>query len=124
MKEKLLKEVEFTNRGFGIIRFNDDYGEACTLQESSACDPHIWLGVHDPHPQIMCSDAIRLGIPLDENCEHYNGKPCGWQKYDIPEEVVLSTRMHLNPAQAKELAHALIRWANDKDHQLSVGAKK
>lgn len=119
MKQKLLNKTEFTNRGFGIIKFNDDYGELCSLQESSAVNPHIWLGIHEVHPQLMCQDAIKLGIPLDEHCERdYTGKAVGWQEYKLPKEVFIGTRMHLNPAQAKELGMKLIEWANDKEHRL------
>jgi hypothetical protein len=41
-------EVTKTARGFEIIRFQDIYGEDCTLQESSLADRcAIWFGAGD-----------------------------------------------------------------------------
>lgn len=43
-------KVEYTERGFQIIRFTDRYGEDCSLQQSSLADYEqpgssaIWLG--------------------------------------------------------------------------------
>lgn len=37
-----------TNRGFGLLLFEDDYGEECSLQESSSVEPHVWLGMDNP----------------------------------------------------------------------------
>lgn len=34
-------------RGFEVQHFLDDYGLDCSIQESSAVEPHIWLGVHN-----------------------------------------------------------------------------
>ena len=94
---------EYTNRGFRILWFNDAYDTKCSLQDSSLVEPHIWLGVHDAEPRIMCQDAIRLGIPAKDTV--------GWQDYEIPKEVFLNTRMHLNRKQAKELANKLLKFA-------------
>lgn len=47
-----------TARGFLLEHFNDDYGVDCSIQESSAVDPHIWLGVHNPKITIMYKAAI------------------------------------------------------------------
>lgn len=74
-----------TNRGFGRIDFVDRYGNSCSLQESSlASDSAIWFGVDDAKPQILIE-----------------GK--GWIPYEIPDEVLLHTRMHLTQKQVKEL---------------------
>jgi len=80
-----------TPRGFDIIEFKDYYGAACSMQKSSlATKDAIWLGVDDADPKILAF--------------HVNGgKPNGWVKYDIPDEVNLTTRMHLTRAQVKEL---------------------
>lgn len=101
--------IKKTIRGFGIIKFNDDYGEECSLQESSAVEPHIWLGVHNPYHKIMYKDAKKLGLDLKK--EHEECNECGWCEYPIPEEVSVYSRMHLNRKQAKELAKELIRFA-------------
>lgn len=42
--------IEFgrTERGFEIGRFNDEYGEACSIQKSSLAYPDcIWLGARE-----------------------------------------------------------------------------
>ena len=98
----MFKEEE-TNRGFKILWFDDAYNTKCSLQESSLVEPHIWLGVHGAKPTIMCQDAIKLGIPAKDTV--------GWQDYEIPKEVFIGTRMHLNPKQAKELAKKLLKFA-------------
>lgn len=69
-----------TNRGFALINFEDDNG---------ATDGHIWLGVDDPDPQIR------------------NPNGPGWVPYAIPEEVLLTTRMHLTRKQVKKLLPVL-----------------
>lgn len=84
-----------TERGFGLVEFQDAYGLKCSIQESSAWEPHIWLGVSDANPQIMNSDAAKLGLPT-------NGST-GWTEYQVPREVLMHTRMHLNKAQIIDL---------------------
>lgn len=81
-------EKSRTNRGFSIINFNDLYDVECSLQKSSlATEDAIWLGVDDADPKII--DGI------------------GWVPYDIPDDVILNTRMHLNREQAKKLVDAI-----------------
>ena len=87
-----------TNRGFALIEFMDRYDTPCSLQKSSlAFEEAIWLGVTDVEPKIMASDAIKMGIPT-------GGQTTGWVPFEIPEEVLLSSRMHLT----QEMAAALI----------------
>lgn len=95
-----------TARGFKLITFKDDYNEECSLQESSSVEPHIWLGIEDANPQILVFDAKRLGISTNEDC--------GWVPYEVPKEVSMTTRMHLTPKQAKELAKKLLKFARYK----------
>ena len=93
-----------TKRGFAIVEFTDRYGAKCSLQKSSlATEDAIWFGLDDANPQIMASDAERLGIPTDANN--------GWVKYEIPKEVLLSTRMHLTQDMVKELLPTLQKFA-------------
>lgn len=93
-----------TQRGFSISEFEDRYGQKCSLQKSSlATEDAIWLGVDDANPKIMASDAKRLGISTDANN--------GWIKFEIPKEVLLSTRMHLTQDQVRELLPFLQRFA-------------
>lgn len=90
-------KIEKTNRGFEYIEWKDRYKLKCSLQKSSlATENTIWFGVNDANPQIMVKDAKKLGII---NISKENG----WISYNIPEEVVLSTRMHLTQKMVKEL---------------------
>ena len=85
-----------TNRGFGLIEFEDFYGKKCSLQKSSiATEDCIWLGINDAEPIILASQAAKLGISTKETT--------GWINYPIPEEVSLHTRMHLSREQVAEL---------------------
>ena len=90
-----------TQRGFSIITFEDDYGYKCSLQESSSVVPHIWLGIDDADPQIMASKVVKGGT--------------GWIKYDIPSDVLLTTRMHLNVEQTKKLIIELQKFVDEYD---------
>lgn len=93
-----------TERGFAISEFTDRYGQKCSLQKSSlATEDAIWFGVDDANPKIMVSDAKRLGIPTDENN--------GWVKFEIPKEVLLSTRMHLTQEMVQQLLPTLQKFA-------------
>lgn len=97
-------EMKKTNRGFKKMTFEDRYNDECSLQESSlATENAIWFGIEDPKPQIMASDAVKLGHEdlLDESKgpEKFNG----WVEWPIPDEVSLSTRMHLTVPLIEEL---------------------
>ena len=52
-------QSEYTLHGFVIFRFRDDYGDFCSLQESSSVDPHIWLGMDKD------SSGEAVGITVD-----------------------------------------------------------
>lgn len=103
--KKELGKVKQTSRGFELIEFKcfgqDDIG---SLQESSlATEPCIWLGTKDANPKIMASVARRLDVPTIETT--------GWIPYTkIPEEVMLSTRMHLDREQVMALIRHLQQW--------------
>ena len=90
-------ERNATNRGFEILQFKDDYDELCDIQRSSAADGcHAWVGIHDPHPQILASKI----------------KPCGtgWVDYEMPNDTVISHRMHLSRKQSIVLALKLLKF--------------
>lgn len=97
-----------TNRGFGLVEFEDRYGVRCSLQQSSLADnmrpgtSAVWLGVDDPQPQVMAVDAAKVGLKTDETC--------GWVSYPIPKEVLLTTRMHLDVEQVEWLVAELQTW--------------
>jgi len=88
-----------TPRGFALRKFSDLYGASCSIQKSSlATDDAIWLGVDDADPQILAS-KVREGAT-------------GWVKYPIPEDVLLTTRMHLNREQVAELLPVLQKFVD------------
>jgi hypothetical protein len=42
-------KFSITGRGFGLIEFDDLYGDKCTMQDSSlATEDAIWLGIDKP----------------------------------------------------------------------------
>jgi hypothetical protein len=93
-------KMKKTARGFSIGTFEDLYGHQCSIQKSSlATQDAIWLGIDDADPQIMASQAKQFGVETSETC--------GWVPYPIPEEVSLTTRMHLNKEQATMLIQKL-----------------
>lgn len=99
-----MKITETTERGFPIGGFLDFYNHKCSIQLSSLATARcIWFGIDDAEPQIMASDAKKLGIETE--------RATGWINYPIPEEVLLSTRMHLSQEQVKELLPTLIKFA-------------
>lgn len=65
--------------------FKDNNGEEYLLIKPSL-DPKdvIYLGIHKPNPQLLV-------------------KGQGWRPYDLPEDVHVSTLMHLTQEQVKEL---------------------
>ena len=88
-----------THRGFKLIEFKDRYGAECNIQESSLATEHaIWFGVADADPKIMASKTIEGGT--------------GWVKYLIPDDVLLTTRMHLTRDQVKELMPILQKFVD------------
>ena len=83
-------ELKRNHRGFVFGEFEDEYGQKCSIQKSSlATEDAIWLGVDDADPKIMASKTEKGGV--------------GWVPYPIPEDVLLSTRMHLTREQVEEL---------------------
>lgn len=87
--------METTERGFKILKFKDNKGEECTLQESSNIEPEIWLGLHNAIPQQF--------IP--------NGNP-SWRDYPLPKNVHNFTRMALTPEMAAMLIPYLQRFVD------------
>lgn len=100
--------IEYTQRGFALAKFEDRNGLKCSLQKSSlATEDAIWFGVDDAEPVIMARDAIRMGLKPVEGGENDNG----WVPFEIPKEVLLHTRMHLTQDQVKALLPALQHFA-------------
>ena len=117
----LLGADDETCRGFGMVKFRDEYGKECSLQISSRAvcenedgtvdDPlgWIWLGVDDAEPKIMKTKARELGLPLPP------GEVSGWMPYPVPEDVLMTTRMHLNESQVRGLIARLQTWLDTGD---------
>jgi len=96
-------EQEVTERGFGIWKFKDKYDHECSLQDSSlAMESCIWFGINDPNPQIMASKVQEGGT--------------GWVKYPIPDDVHITTRMHLSQNQVKALLPILTYFAETGEY--------
>ncbi len=97
-----------TPRGFALIQFEDRYGHACSLQESSlATERAIWLGIDDPDPKVMAIHAVGVGVETTETT--------GWVPYPLPSAVSLNTRMHLTREQVASLLPALQHFVDTGD---------
>ena len=83
---------ETTARGFEVLRFKDRYNEECSLQESSlATEAAVWLGVDTVIPKV-CTPGI------------------GWKNVKVPEDALMSGRMHLTATQLAQLVPRLINF--------------
>lgn len=88
---------DVTNRGFVILQFKDSYDEVCDIQRSSIADDDcIWVGVHNPHPQILASKVKSRGT--------------GWIDYNIPSDVLITHRMLLSRKLSITLALKLLKF--------------
>ena len=92
-----------TNRGFERQDFYDDYGLECSIQESSAVVPHIWLGVNHAPVKVMRKDlsGISISMPSPECNERE------WCTINLPVDALVESRMHLNREQALDLSKKL-----------------
>lgn len=89
--------TKITDRGFPFVSFKDRYETDCSLQKSSlAFEDCIWLGVDDADPKILAKHTPAGGV--------------GWVKYEVPEEVSFTTRMHLTRKQVLMLLPNLIKF--------------
>lgn len=93
----LMLTDSINDRGFKKMTFDDVYNVKCSLQKSSlASEECIWFGVEDVNPRIFVPDmhspfeGAKKAIP-----------------YNLPSEVIISNRMHLNREQVKMLLPAL-----------------
>ena len=94
---------EITNRGFTLIEFEDTYKDKCSIQKSSCgSEPRIWLGIDDANPKICIQGQ-------------------GFVPYKLPEEVHLTTRMHLNQEQVKQLLPILEHFAKTGNLDYETG---
>lgn len=83
-----------TERGFTRIEFIDRSNVKCSIEKSSlATEDAICLGVDYPDPKIFCIGE-------------------GWVNYPIPENVLISTSMHLTVDQVKQLLPILQKFVD------------
>lgn len=94
---------ELTNRGFSLIKFEDTYKDKCSIQKSSyGSEPRIWFGISDANPQICIQGQ-------------------GFVPYELPEEVHINTRMHLNQEQVRQLLPILEHFAKTGNLDWDIG---
>lgn len=103
-----LGKLEHTQRGFETIEFKDHYNHPCALTMSSLAEYEqpgisaVWLGPTEAKPLILASHASKFGVKTSETS--------GWVDYPIPDEVLLTTQMHLNRKQVEALIGHLSNW--------------
>ena len=116
-----------SNRGFGVVSFTDRSGVECSVQASSAIDfddrrgiglyhpgsSMLYIGPDEANPRIMARDAARLGIETTTDV--------GWIPYPVPDDVLMTTRMHLTRPQVRALIKRLNMWL--KTGELSTEAE-
>ena len=107
-EEPNLKKISMkkTGRGFVYGEFRDCDGEACSIQESSAVEPCLWLGLDKPKICVMSIYAKSLPPPKvypDEG----STENTGWHIYEPPEPVEAFSRMNIDQETAKELVKLL-----------------
>ena len=93
---------ELTDRGFSLSSFVDLYDAECSVQKSSlATEDAIWLGIDNPDPMILASRVVEGGT--------------GWVKYPLPDDVMITTRMHLSRGMVEELLPVLQKFVDTGD---------
>lgn len=90
--------VEYTERGFEVINFDDGNGEKCSLQQSSAFRDDDGAGKPG-------SSLLWLGI---DRVQPRQGPP--WRDVPIPKDCMSSGRMHLNREQVTILMAHMANW--------------
>lgn len=92
------------NGMFPHARFKDQKNNDCTIMISTLADDRcIWLGIVEVNPKIRAIHAEKNGIITEQKV--------GWVDFPIPDEVLLSSKMHLNMEQVKELLPLLQKFA-------------
>lgn len=79
------------------------YEESLSIQESSAADPHLWVGVHHAKVQMLCSKARAAGLRPLYGDERDNG----WCDIDLPPDSLVASRVHMNVEQARQTVEIL-----------------
>lgn len=100
-------QIAETVRGFAFTEGVDRYDVKWSIQKSSlATEDCIWFGVDNADPQIMVSDAVKLGLDIGDR------EICGWMQYEVPKEVLMKTRMHLTREMVAQMLPILQRFVD------------
>ncbi len=89
-------EARKTDRGFPLFEFRDTYNNPCSLQLSSTLEPCIWFGIQDPN--------LKRIVP-----------GYGWVPFEVPNDVTVHARMHLNVEMVKQLLPILQKFVETDD---------
>jgi len=84
-------KITKTPRGFSIAKFNDRYGQQCSIQKSS----------------LATEDAIWLGVDVGFKPDHLKASPA---ESNGP-TFVMNARMHLTQSMVKHLLPMLTKFA-------------
>lgn len=85
-------EIKYTERGFAETDFDDLYGNHCSIQKSSASEHvAVWVGIDHPEINILIK-----------------GK---WKTVLLPDDVIVSSRMHLDQEMVKQILPILEHFA-------------
>jgi len=117
-----LGPVTRTARGFEIIEFKDRSEVECSLQASSLADytqpgiSAVWLGPNEAHPRVLAREAASVGVQTS--------RTTGWVDFPVPENVMMTTRAHLDHTQVRALIRHLQNWLNYGTFQKVVENKQ
>ena len=131
----MLGEPSKTSHGFQKQVFTDTKDRKCSVQASSLFDDSergmnnpgssfLLIGIEDAEPMFLASKAGKVGVDTDETV--------GWIPFPVPRDVMMTTRMHLNREQVKDLICTLSTWLatgglepiSDEQCKRSVDAKQ
>lgn len=104
-----------TNRGFAYWEDKDSYGLEFSIQKSSATmEDKIWFGVNNVEPKVMSSDVLKNPelYSVLEYKKALEANRVGWVDYYIPDTVLLSSKIHINQEQAKDIIEVLQRFVD------------
>jgi hypothetical protein len=105
-----------SGRGFSKVVFKDSHDKQCEILCSSAIDDtdrgwdnpgtsYLHIGLSGPEPIVLCANAEKVGLQPASSV--------GWQPYPIPDDVFISTSMHLSREQVAGLIVRLQEWLDN-----------
>ncbi len=101
-----------------MVEFTDSYGEKCSIQASSLANYEqpgtsaVWLGIDGVKAQVLHGDAAKVGVKTNA--------AAGWVPYPIPEQVMVTTRMHLDRDKVQALVNHLQAWLESDAGEFTV----